>query len=196
MFSATKLVGLAAAVALFGIVMLALPVNPPQNQQAPSAQVPMHGEVTPFSGSMDMIGVDDMGVRTEFDWGGMATGEQYTARYMNDDPRYSGLNSAYYAVYVIGPELIQLRVYNGRLFTKDGSWQTFGRGYTHPETGLFTMQEYAVGEGPYEGLFALNTIQERSGVDELDMEGVIFEGGLPELPEEPPTEIPAIRGAP
>ena len=44
--------------------------------------------------------------------------------------------------------------------------------------------------------WSFNIIQERSGVDELDMEGVVFEGGLPEVPEDAPIEIPVIRGAP
>ena len=196
MFSATKVVAVAAAVALFGAVMLAVPQAPPSVEPVPGAPATTPGEVTPFAGSMRMLGPDNLGERTEYDWGGIGIGEQYTARYTTDDARYSGLNSANYNVYVVGPDEIQLRVYNGRLFTKDGSWQVFGRGYTHPETGLFTMQEYAVGEGPYEGLFALNTFTERAGESDLEMEGIIAEGGWPETPEDPPMELPAIRGAP
>ena len=194
MFSATKLVVAAASVALFGALLVAGPLSLPGEDSAPAAVPPAQpGNVTHFSGTLRFLGQDHMGVVSRHDWGTEALGEQWTVRTEVDDPRYSGVHTAFHNAYVIEPGGNDLRSFNGRLFTKDGSWQTVGRAYTDPETGGLIGHEYAVGEGDYEGLYALTTLLQKPGSSLVDLKGIIFEGGLPETPADAPTEIPPIH---
>ena len=194
MFSATKLVAAAASVALFGALLVAGPLNLPGEDSAPAAVSPAQpGDMTHFSGTLRFLGQDHMGSVTRHDWGTETLGEQWTTRTETSDPRYSGVHTAFHNVYVIQPGSNDLRSFNGRLFTKDGSWHTIGRAYTDPETGGIIGHEYAVGEGDYEGLYALTTLLQKPGSSLVDLKGIIFEGGLPETPADAPTEIPPIH---
>lgn len=110
-----------------------------------------------------------------------------------DDPRYSGLMSSHQNIYVVQPGSNNLATHSGRLFTEEGSWHIVGHGYTDPETGGIIGHEYAVGEGAYDGLYALTTLQQKPGSAVVDFKGLIFDGGLPETPEAAPDEMPAVN---
>ena len=196
MFSATKMVAIAAAIALYGAVMLAGSLNQPPDAPVPGAPAFEPGEITPISGTLRVLGQDNAGMITRYDWGETVEGEQWTVRITTDDPRFSGVNTGYHNLYAVGPDSIDLRTYNGRFFTKEGSWLTTGRGYQNPLTGGIQYQEYAIGEGALEGLSAITSCGQEQFSNMFQCEGVIFEGGLPEMPAEAPADIPAIHGGP
>jgi hypothetical protein len=201
MFSATKLVGMAAVAALIVAVLV---VGPPDIRQevgpaaAPEATIAQR-EISPFSGTMQVLSQDGYGVSEPTDSGGSTTlGEQWTVEVQTDDPRFSGLGTTYDNVYVLmllDPEDGQLsngyvRTYKGRLFTDEGSWLTTGRAVQNPETGGLHFQELAVGEDAYAGLCAMSTFDQDEFGDTFWVEGAIFSGCLPEIPAEAPTKLP------
>lgn len=197
MFSATKLAGLVAAIALFSALLLAGPVSPPSDDTAPAAPVAEHGEVTHFSGVSRSLEAEDSGqepVSTRHPWGEEVLGALVTLGIESDDQRYRGIYSGYHNVDVVQPGSNWLSSSNGRLFTDDGSWHIEGRAYKDPETGATIAQEYAVGEGAHEGLYALTTYMQKPGSSTVNFDGVIFEGSLPETPEMAPDEPPTIVG--
>lgn len=78
MFSATKLVGIAAAMAVFGALLVAGPLGTPSEDSAPAAApVADHGEISRFTGTMRFLDTEDSGeepVSTRYDWGEAITG--------------------------------------------------------------------------------------------------------------------------
>ena len=199
MFSATKLVGIAAAVALFGALMLVVPLGPPDADPVADAPAVEPGEIIPFSGGMRVLGQDGAPEIERFDWGESRVGEQWTVRLENmSDARLNGVATGFHNVYGVGPRKTYLRSYRGRLFTKDenGTWLETGHGYQDPETTSVHYRSQLVGEGSYEGLFAIMSCDQESFSGGWNCEGVIFEGGLPELPEVAPDTIPEIHPGP
>lgn len=197
MFSATKLVGIAAAVALFGAMMLVVPFGS-QDTQAPAAPAPEMGEVTAFTGGIQLLGQDRTGTFERYDWGKSSSGEQWTFRLTTTDPRYSGVGTGFHNVYEVGPDRTVLRVQNGRLFTKDedGTWLSTGYSYQDPETTAITYVTNSTGEGTYAGLSAYSICEQGNGSYELECHGIVFEGEWPELPSDTPTEVQAAYGTP
>jgi hypothetical protein len=137
-----------------------------------------------------------VGVIERYDWGTTQMGEQWTVRMETDDPQMSGVSTGYHNVYVVGPDDTDLRTYNARLFTKEGSWLETGRGYQDPRTTGIHYQSYMTGEGAYEGLSAIRSCGQETFSPVFRCEGVIFEGGLPEAPADAPDEIPSIHFGP
>ena len=68
---------------------------------------------------------------------------------------------------------------------EDGAWRGTSLGYTTPQWGAYS-QNFLSGEGAYEGLSAILFLMD-NGTD-LDVEGMVFPGGLPPYPEEPSAE--------
>ncbi len=192
MFSTAKLVGLAAALALFAALALAVPLNPPQSGPAPAAPAFEPGEITPYTGKLRVLGQDVTPNPEGFDWGEAHMGEQWTVRLEMSDPRMSGVASSFHNVYTVTPDKTYLRTYKARVFTEnpDGTWLETGRGYQDPETTGIQYQSYLEGEGAFEGLFAISSCGQQRFSANFDCEGVILEGGLPETPAEAPDEVP------
>lgn len=192
MFSTTKLVGLAAVAALVGGLLVAVPLGTQQQTNPMPAAAPAAepGEISPFSGTVRPLGQNGIGEIKHHDWGTSATGEQWTVRWETDDPRFTGVSTGFQNAYSIDPSGSWLRAYRSRLFTDEGSWLATGRAYQNPETTEMHHQEYAVGEGAYEGLYAMTTFRYDESGAMIDVEGAIFEGGLPATPEAAPDELP------
>lgn len=193
MFSATKMVGIAAAVALFGALMLALPFGT-QDTQVPAAVVPDLRGITPWTGEMHVKGKDTMGSAERYDWGSSRTDEQWTTRLTTTDPRYSGLVSGLHSYYEVNPGDGFVRVHKSRLFTDEdgGTWLNSGYGYQDPETSVVTYVTHATGEGVYAGLSAIGICEQQDGSAIMECRGITFEGEWPPFPSDAPDEIPAV----
>ena len=199
MFSATKLVGIAAAVALFGALMLTVPFGSQQDTPSPAAPAADPGGITTYSGTYKVLGQNHMGAAERFDWGTSREGEQWTSRTEMSDLRMSGLSTCYSNVYQTGEGgLGWLRTFNCRTFSGEdgGTWREVGQGYMDPKTSGIHYQYQKVGEGVYEGLYAIQRCDMPRYGDTFECEGAIFSGGLPPTPEDPPDEIPPIHGTP
>ena len=194
MFSATKLLAMAASVALFGALTLALPLSQQQDPVTPGAEAPAFGEITSFTGEMEVLGQDRVGSVD----GISTTGEQWTTRLTTTDPRFSGLATGFHNLYQAdqGPGFV--RAHTSRQFTEDadGTWLSTGRGYQDPETTGVTWVTHSAGEGTYEGLSAISICEQADGSTAMECHGIVFEGEWPEFPSEAPTEVHAAYGTP
>lgn len=193
MFSATKLVGIAAAVALFGALTLALPFGS-QDSQLPAASAPSLGGITPWTGEMRILGKDTMGSAEGYDWGSSMTDEQWTSRLTTTDSRYSGLVTGLHSYYEVNPGDGFTRVHTSRVFTNDdgGTWLSSGYGYQDPETSSVTYVTHSTGEGIYAGLSGFGICEQQYGSLTMECHGITFEGEWPAFPSAAPDEIPAI----
>lgn len=198
MFSATKLLAMAASVALFGALTLALPLSQQQEAQTPGAELPQLGAITAHTGEMEILGQDQVGSADRFDWGYSSTGEQWTTRLTTTDSRYSGVTTGFHNVLQRRPGDGFVRVHSSRVFTndEDGTWLSTGYGYQDPETTGVTWVTQATGEGTYEGLSAIDICAQENGSTTMACHGIVFEGEWPEFPSEAPTEIPAAYATP
>lgn len=189
MFSTTKLFAMAASVALFAALTLALPLGHQQDPVTPGAEAPAFGEMTSFTGEMELLGQDRVGTVD----GSSTTGEQWTARFTTNDPRYSGLTTGFHNFYQSDPGPGFVRVHTSRQFTEDpdGTWLSTGHGYQDPETTGVTWVTQSTGEGTYEGLSAISICEQEDGSTAMQCHGIIFEGEWPEFPSDAPDEIPA-----
>ena len=192
MFSATKLLAMAASVALFGALTLALPLGHRQDALTPAAESLALGEITSFSGEMELLGQDRAGSTDAFDWGYSSTEEQWTTRLTTTDPRYSGLVTGYHSLYQHRPGVGFVRVHTSRVFPEDadGTWLSTGYGYQDPKTTGVTWVTHSAGEGAYEGLSSVNTCQQENPSAAMECHGIIFEGDWPAFPSDAPAEIP------
>lgn len=193
MFSATKLVGMAAAVALFGALALALPFGS-QDTQPAAAPAPSLRQVTPWTGEMHVLGKDTMGSAESYDWGSSMTDEQWTSRLTTTDSRYSGLVTGLHSYYEASPGDGLLRVHTSRIFNDEdgGTWLSSGYGYQDPETSVVTYMTRSTGEGVYAGLSAIGICEMPPNSFTMECRGITFEGAWPEFPSEAPDEIPAV----
>ncbi len=199
MISATKLVGIAAAVALFGALTLALPFGSQQDTQTPAAPAVDPGGITSYSGTSKVLGQNHMGTAEQLDWGTSREGEQWTSRMETTDSRMSGLSTCYSNVYETGEGgLGWLRTFNCRFVTREdgGTWREVGQGYMDPESTAIHYQYQMVGEGTFEGLYAIQRCDAPKYGVTFQCEGVIFSGGLPPMPDAAPEAIPPIHGTP
>ncbi len=112
-----------------------------------------------------------------------------------DDPRMTGSISVTFNadVHKVGDfEEIVLEAIELRIDNDDGSWQGLGTALTHagpeiPDGETINLQTLPMtGAGAYEGLSAY-TLWDFSQ-DPVTVEGVIYEGGLPQFPELPSLE--------
>lgn len=199
MLSATKLVGLAAVLALLGGLTLALPGGAPDTERDTVTNTEAGtGEIANASGSIRFLGQDLTVDAEHFDWGTVKTGDQWTTRWEMSDPRISGLETHFQNIHELGPLKRRVFTFTGRLFTDEpeGTWLQSGRAYQDPESMGILMQVYSVGEGVYDGLTAISSCAQERVSFTWDCEGAIFDSGLPEFPAEPPTEVPAAYLAP
>jgi hypothetical protein len=198
MFPAARFIAIAASVALMGALTLALQLGFEEGTAVPAAQAPYAAEITPYTSVMETLGQDRTVEVERLDWGNIKSGEQWTARYTSSDPRMSGVATSFSNVYEVGPSKTYLRVYTGRLFTRDedGRWLQKSYGYQNPETTAITYITHSTGEGAYAGLSAYDTCEQKQYSARWDCHGVIFEGEWPEFPPEAPEAIPEIHLAP
>lgn len=191
MFSATKLVGVAAAVALFGTLMLAVPFGPQQEVRTPAAEIPAEGRVTTFTSEMTALDHEVGDVEYLTDSLVFKPGEQVILKITSSDSRMSGVIAGFQNVYEVGPLKRRLSAWTGRLMTDGGSWLQSGRGYQSSDSTTHTMIS-SIGEGAYEGLTALYSCGQTSFFADWTCNGVITEVGWPEYPAEAPAEIPSV----
>lgn len=189
MFSATKLVGLAAIVALVGALTIALPANQPVEPGGSAASPTAPPEMTPFSGTMGVLSIDESGDRVEHDWGLGMMDQQWTFVHEFDDERLNGRGRSRVNDHQIdgqrgGPKSFTLYIEND-----GGSWVGTGRAYNGVNGGGWHHQTVLTGQGGYEGLTAILAADQEYQADTLDVHGVVFTGGLPPLPEPAPTEF-------
>ena len=195
MFSATKLFAVAASVALFGALTVALPLGQQQDATTPGAEAPTLGEITSYTGEMEVLGKDQIGTRQEFDWGFGRSGEQWTTRLTTDDPRYSGLVTGIHNSHQLESGGAFLVTHTSRMFTEDegGTWLQTGYGYQDPEATRVTYVTQSTGEGIYEGWSAFDVCEQTAGADGLVCRGIIFQGDWPESAGEAPPVIPELH---
>lgn len=197
MLSATRMVGLAAVLALLGGLTLALPIGAPDTEPDPVVTdiEAGTGEITNASGSIEFLAQDTTVDAEHFDWGAVKNGDQWTMRWEMSDPRISGVETHFQNNHELGALKRRVFTFTGRLFTDEpeGTWLQSGRAYQDPETAGIQMQVYSVGEGSYSGLTAISSCVQERVAFAWDCEGAIFENGLPESPAEPPSEIPAVH---
>lgn len=191
MFSATKLVGIAAAVALFGALMLAVPFGPQQEVRTPAAEIPADGRVTTFTSEMTALDHAVGDVEHLTDSLVYKPGEQVILKITSSDPRMTGVVTGFQNVYEVGPLKTRLNAWTGRLMTDGGSWLQSARGYQSPDSTV-QLTTYSIGEGAYEGLAALYSCEQPSFFADWTCHGAITEVGWPEFPGEAPDEIPEI----
>jgi hypothetical protein len=87
MFTAPRLVVIAAISGLLGVAVLANVGDVDQEPLAPGAEMTVApGDVTPVSGLLIIEDLPDPGTITEHDWGTMHTGERWLMNYRMDDP--------------------------------------------------------------------------------------------------------------
>ena len=192
MFSATKLLAVAASVALFGALTLTVPTGQLPVAVAPGAEVPALDKMTSFTGELEVLGKDQIGTTAEFDWGFGRTGEQWTTRLTTTDPRYSGLTTGLHNNHQMASGGPYLAVHTSRMFTQEagGTWLQAGYGYQDPETNQVTYVTQSSGEGVYDGLSAIDVCIQSEGADRMTCSGIVFEGEWPETPVEAPGAIP------
>jgi hypothetical protein len=190
MFSATKLVGLAATVALIGSVMLvALPLGGGQEATAPAATVDEPRAISAFSGTMELLDGGETGVAERHAWGIATLDRQVHFEYDVDDPRLRGVGRLRLNEYDIkglsrGPNVATVYIEDD-----EGSWSGGGPGYRGPEDAGYHFQSTLTGHGAYEGLTAILTGDQAYYGAPFEIEGVVIEGPLPPFPE-PADAIP------
>lgn len=189
MFSATKMVGLAATVALIGSVMLvAVPLGGTQDATVPAATVDEPSAISAFSGTMELLDGGQAGAIERHDWGVATLDRQVHFEYDVDDPRLRGdgrlrLNEYDIKGLARGPNVATVYIEDD-----EGSWTGGGPGYRGPEDAGYHFQSTLTGHGAYEGLTALLTGDQAYYGAPFEIEGVVIEGPLPPLPE-PADEI-------
>ena len=190
MFSATKLVATAAAVALSGALLLAGPFTP-QERSAPAAPDAFEpGVITPVQGTMYVTAQTRGGDSETYAGGRVSLDEWWTTRYEVDDPRLSGYatsrhnrNTGATTTYAGGTRMITARIDND-----GGSWVGTGRAYSGPESSIH-YQMLLEGQGGYEGLHAIIALDTESTAAPFEVTGAIISGDLPELPEAVPAPV-------
>ena len=189
MISATKMIGLAASLALVGALALALPANQPEGSVGPAAAPAEPAEMAPFSGTMRTLSIDDYGETVAHDWGRALMDQQWTFEHDFDDERLNGMGRSRVNDHRIagssgGPKSFTLYIEND-----GGSWVGTGRAYNGVNGGGWHHQTVLTGQGGYEGLTAILAADQSAQSSVLEVSGVMFTGGLPPLPEAAPTEF-------
>jgi hypothetical protein len=189
MFSAVKLVAIAASIALAGALALALPASQPEGPAPGAESAAAAAELTPFTGMMLVRSTDRAGDRVEHDWGIARMDQQWTFEYDLDDERLNGMGRSRVNNHQItgsngGPKSYTLYIEND-----GGSWVGTGRAYNGVNGGGWHHQMVLTGQGAYEGLAAILSADQHSMSSVLEVSGVVFTGGLPALPEPAPTDF-------
>jgi hypothetical protein len=187
MFSATKLVGMAAVLALMGGLMLAVPLNVTE-ESPPAATTPDPADyLTTVSGtatlrSTDRDGDVEYGVVGPDGIGYMD--EIYTGEIDTDDPRLDGRMRSTSNMYAHhGQATRSLTIY---LENDGGSWVGTGYGYQDPETTGYHNRWVLHGEGGYEGQHAVIDMDQSTFSVPFEVSGVIVSGDLPPMPDPAP----------
>jgi hypothetical protein len=140
-----------------------------------------------FSGTM-LCATGDYGDSTATDWGSSTVGETYPRCGVEaSDPRISGNSYSVhdYYRYDFAPQW-GVRRFASVITNENGSWiSTDGWGYQQPEDGTMFYAARFRGTDAYEGLSALFVLSQDVWGLRFDVEGVIFPGDLPALPEPP-----------
>jgi hypothetical protein len=189
MFSTAKLIGITASIALAGALALALPASQP-GEPAPAAEpATTEPELTPFSGWLIVRSTDRYGDVESHAWGDVVTDQEWTFEYDLDDDRLDGMGRSRVTDHLItgfaaGPKSFTVYIEND-----GGSWVGQGRAYDGVGGGGWHHQTVLAGQGGYEGLTAILSADQQAKSGFLDVEGVLFTGGLPALPDPAPTEF-------
>lgn len=119
----------------------------------------------------------------------IAMGMGYRSFMHTSDPRLCGRfeNIQNYYGLAGGSTGGAVRTGTGRLSNAGGSWLADFQGFTKPDADALSSTYYLTrfeGEGDYEGLSAV-TLWLPSGTGRWDIEGVLFPGEMPPMPEVP-----------
>lgn len=185
MFSATKLFGLAAAVALLGVMVVGRPFAE-QTPPTPAAIDTDPGTVSMYRGTVRGLEQHDPGTIEVFDWGSLKEGERWTGQMEMDDPRLSGVIDCYSNAFITDRGAGWLRAMSCRVSNTEGSWQAISRGYMAPRGGGIHDQLWMEGEGAYSGLYAIQRCDMSALTATVECEGAVFQGGFPDAPAEAP----------
>jgi hypothetical protein len=189
MFTAARIVAGVAILALAG--SLALIAVPFQAEPATVPSAPME-DIDPahfggFVGTMK-CGGGTYGTTLVTEWGSKVEGETYPRCSVEvSDPRFTGNMHSVHDYYTYDDKPTWgVRTVGAVVTTDEGHWvSTSSWGYQQPVDGAMTYALEWRGQDAYEGLTALTLLtQEQWGLN-LDMEGVIFPGELPETPAVP-----------
>jgi hypothetical protein len=179
----------AAGIAILALVgtfaYVAVPLT--QGPGVPGAQDPAidPGDFGGFSGTM-LCNQGEYGTVTTTDFGSFTEAETYPrCRIEVSDPRFSGNNYSVHHYYKYDAKPTWGVRSNSSVITNEhGTWVgEQGWGYQHPEHGAMRYTGLFHGTGDYEGLTALMILSQDSFGLALDIEGVIFPGELPPVPE-------------
>mgnify|MGYP001824804198 CR=1 FL=1 len=119
----------------------------------------------------------------------VATGMAYRSMMNTSDPRLCGRyeNVQNYYGLAGGSTGGAVRMGTGRLTNEGGSWKAEFQGFTEPGTDALSSTYYMTrfeGEDGYEGLSAV-TMWLPTNTGRWDIEGVLFPGEMPPMPEVP-----------
>lgn len=187
MISATKMVGLAAVVALVGGVLAVSGTLDVQQDPVPAATIEERLELTGVQGTLEGLGDQENGM-CEFR-GGLADcrGDVSVERYDWDDDRLDGYMVVRTNKYSLSNAPIASTTHSFYLENEGGSWAGSGYGYTAPADNTGHMRATLEGAGDYEGLTAILNFDMVMDMSTLVRSwagtGVIVGPGLPDMPE-------------
>ena len=189
MLSGTKILGLAAVAALAGALFVAIPWSPQTDVSAPRAMVGEPVEITPVTGSMQVLAQKAAGPCEE---GGIeemyaCAGDVWMVRFDFDDDRLNGLQLSRHNRYSMGAMGYAVQSLTTYAENDGGSWVGTGYAYQDPETTGLHYRTVLQGHGGYEGLTAIINLDEPTFGALFEGTGVIVGPGLPDLPEPAPT---------
>lgn len=190
MFSATKLFAGAATVALLGVLVVSGPFAGEPRPETTSSIGADPGEISRYSGVLRLMKNHDPGTIEYTDWGSRMEGGRLSATHEMDDPRVSGISHCNYSQFTTDNGAGWLRANNCRLFNDEGSWHSMSRGYLAPGNGGVHYQHEMVGEGGYDGLFAVQRCDMPAQTATMECEGAVYQGGFPDTPAEAPDTPP------
>lgn len=187
MFSPAKLVGISAVIALVGALMVA---TPPSHEATPFSAAAPSGptEIAQVEGTLLLLSEDEHGVAENHDWGTIITDQLWTGQYDLDDDRLDGYGRArfngHHIAFVGGPK-------SGSYYLENdgGSWVGSGHAWSGLGAGGWHHRLVLDGQGAYDGLTAILSLDQESVTPTLQVSGVVFDGGLPPMPDPAPTDI-------
>ncbi len=189
MFTVARIVAAMAILALVsGLAVVAVPT--PEGR-APLPGASMH-DIDPadfggFTGTMKCR-QGEYGTTSPTDWGSVVEGETYSHCPVEvGDHRFTGNMYSVHDYYkYAGLPTWGVRNVSAVLTNDDGYWvSTTDWGYQQPEDGTMAYAMQWRGRGAYEGLSALTILSQDAWGLNMDLEGIIFPGELPEAPEPP-----------
>jgi len=189
MFPALRLSGIAAAVALLGVMVARGPFAD-QELESPAPINSEPGAIARYVGTPRALSQHDEGTIDVLDWGSSIQDERVSGEFEMDDPRVSGISHCSANAFVTDRGAGWFRTHSCRLFDDEGSWRSTSHGYMAPGNGGIHYQDRLVGEGAYDGLFAIQRCDMLAQTAIFECEGVIFQGGFPDMPAEAPARPP------